>query len=264
MNRRSTKRLDIPFAVIALALGALGSKPAVAGTVIDIYDGRGTADFTPLNTFFGGFGYTVNQLTSSFTTLAGANFVDLNLLSSVSSAQLTAITAYVNGGGRLLLNAEYNTYSPNGITPDNQILAALGSTMSILSTSSVTGYHDTNDIVANAFTAGVADINYGDTSSISLGSGTALAYGDPATDNSQLFIAYQAIGSGYVFVITDSDTADNINSTGTNNNGVLYCNFAGVGCAATNAVPEPSSMVLLGTVLGGAAAVKLLRRKLVS
>lgn len=257
----SRTRMNVAVGVIALIVAALVPQLALAGTV-DIYDGQGS-DFAPLNAYFTGQGYTVNQLISTWTSLAGANFVDLILPSTVSAGQLATIDAYVAGGGRLLLNSEYDSYPPNGIAADNQILASLGSTMSILSTSSVTGYHNTADIVSNAFTAGVSLINYGDTSSISLGSGTALAYGDPGTDNTQLFVAYQAIGAGDVFVITDSDTADNINSTTTNNNGILYCDFGGLSCAGTtSSVPEPSSLLLVGTVLLGAAIT--VKRKLIS
>ena len=48
------------------------------------------------------------------------------------------------------------------------------------------------------------------------GGGTALVFGDPITDSGQDFIAYQSIGAGDVFVIADTDTTDNINSTATN------------------------------------------------
>jgi hypothetical protein len=65
-----------------------------------------------------------------------------------------------------------------------------------------------------------------------------------------LFVAYQAIGAGDVFVITDSDTADNINLTTTNNNGILYCDFGGLSCASTPAAtPEPASLLMIGTGL---------------
>lgn len=254
MSRRQTTRINA-LAVIALVGATLISKPAAA-TTVDIYDGLGL-DYSPLNTFFTGQGYTVNQITSSFTSLAGANFVILSEPGfTLSASQLSAIDAYVDGGGHLLLNSEWSAFSSD-ITGVNTILTSLGSSIVNLSTESNGGYHDTSDIVASPFTAGVTDVNYADTSSLT--GGTALVYGNPVTDLGQEFIAYQAIGAGDVFVIADSDTADNINSTTTNNNGVLYCDFGGLSCAATPvpSVPEPNTLLMIGTgLLGIGASIK--------
>jgi hypothetical protein len=232
-------------------MAGLVAHPAAAAT-IDIYDGLGGQDFQPLDAFFTGLGYTVNPLTSSFTSLSGADFVILSVPTfMLSSAQLTAINSYVNGGGRLLLNSEFGSYLPPAIAEVNTILASLGSTIVNQSTSSQIDFHDTSDIVSNTFTTGVNVVNYADTSSLT--GGTALVFGDPATDNGQEFVAYQAIGAGYVFVIADSDTAIGINSTADNQNGVLYCNFGGLSCAASSA-PEPASVLLIGVGLLGVAA----------
>jgi hypothetical protein len=255
---RNQKGIATGFAAVALVL-AWAAQPAAAGPVVDIYDGNGL-DFSPLNTFFTGVGATVNQLSTSFTSVAGAQFVIISepgFASNLTAGQLTALDNYVDAGGHLLINSEYITYCC--VAETNTILTSLGSSIVNASTSSVTNYHDTTDIVSNPFTAGVSDVNYGDTSSLS--GGTALVYGDPATDLGQEFIAYQAIGAGYVFVIADSDTADNINSTSTNNNGTLYCDFGGLtSCSAsTSTAPEPASLLLAGAGLIDVAALKLRR-----
>jgi hypothetical protein len=255
MSRRHTNTIST-LSVIALVVAALTSKPAAA-TTIDIYEPIAFA--SPLNTFFADQGYTVTQLTSSFTSLSGANFVILPGPVGLSAGQISLVDAYVNGGGRLLLNSDYGPQDDLGIAAVNTVLMSLGSSIVNQSTSSNPGYYDTSDIVVNPFTTGVADVNYADTSSLT--GGTALVFGNPVTDLGQEFIAYQTIGAGYVFVIADTNVQVNISSTTTNNNGVLYCNFGGLGCAATAVsplpAPEPNILLMFGTgMLGIAVAVR--------
>jgi hypothetical protein len=93
----------------------------------------------------------------------------------------------------LLLNSDGDAF-PSSIAAVNTVLASLGSAIVNQNIGSQTGYYDATQIVANPFTAGMNDINYGYTSSLM--GGTALAFRNSVTDYGQEFIAYQAIGLG--------------------------------------------------------------------
>jgi hypothetical protein len=236
-------------AVALVAIVCLREAASASATTVDVYDGY-IEDGYKLTSYFRGLGYTVNLLNPDFVSLTGANLVILTQPGglgsgdplSFSSAQLNAINDYVDQGGRLLLNSEGVAYKVS-IIAVNRILFSLGSSIINLDTAYDDDFHDTTNIVSNHFTTGVHDINYAYTSSLS--GGTPLAYGV----SGQVFVSFQMIGSGNVFVITDYDTEDHIESTSTNDNGVLYCNFGGLPCGAAPIAPvsEPLSLALLGT-----------------
>src|ERR1700733_724662 len=99
MNRRRLG-INAGFGALALVVVALAAQPAAAGPVVDIYDGD-SLDFGSLSTFFTGQGDTVNQLSTSFTTVTGANFVIISepgYVSNLTAGQLTALDSYVDGG----------------------------------------------------------------------------------------------------------------------------------------------------------------------
>jgi hypothetical protein len=231
---------------------------AARATTVDIYDGyNGTYSFVPLSTYFTSQGYTVNALTSGFTSLAGANLAILSCPVGLGSTQLSAIDSYVTEGGRLIINSDGEGFETVQDTV-NAILSSLGSSIVNVDGAYDSGYQNTTNVVAGPFTVGVTSINYGYTSSLT--GGSPIAYGN----SGQLLIADQAIGSGYVFAIADIDTADSETFVG--DNPTLYCNFGGLSCSAgAGGVPETASWALM--LIGfGAAGVMLRssRRKLAS
>ena len=263
--------MKIKFVLTSAALVAtvLVCTPADA-TTIDIFDGYGGGggnfSFGPLQTFFTSKGYSVGRLSASFTSLAAAtaNYVILSMPGgedggtplSLTAAQLGAINTFVSGGGNLVLNSDGETFETSQ-TAVNTILASLGSSIHNVDGAFDAGYNNATNIVRGPttddnddptdtpFTTGVNIVNYAYTSSLT--GGTPLVYGISSQD----FISFQEIGLGEVFVIADIDTADNINLTAENDNGILYCNMGELNCGPGTVIAEPASLALLGTALVG-------------
>ena len=108
----------------------------------------------------------------------------------------------------------------------------------------------TSNILVNPFTAGVSSVLYGYTSAVTGGTGLVLGV------SGQDFISYQGIGSGYVFVIADSNTGDGLNPP-QYGNPQLYLNFVN---ATSGTTPEPGTLIMFGSGVIGLAGI--LRRKI--
>lgn len=184
-----------------------------------------------------------------------AQLTIIYLPSSVPSAsQLTALNNYVLGGGRLLLQSEHSLGLSDRIANVNVILSALGSSISNKATFFDSDFHVTTSVFPDPFTAGVHSILYAATSSLT--GGIALVTGVSGQD----FIARQDFGSGQLFVIADSNTVNALPFPGPEffDNGQLYLNF--LGAENISPVPEPSTLLLLGSWGTAMAGVGLAAR----
>ena len=132
----------------------------------------------------------------------------------------------------------------------NVVLSSLGSSIVNVDGGYDPQYHVTTNIATNPFTTGVSSVIYAYTSALTGGTGLVVGV------SGQQFISYQAIGSGYVFVIADSNTGDGLGQP-SYGNGQLYLNFLNGGSGST---PEPGTLIMFGSGIVGLAG--FLRRKI--
>lgn len=115
--------------------------------------------------------------------LAGKSFMIFGYTrSSVSASELSAIADFKNNGGSLFLYGEGNDFYVNVNVAVNQILAAVGSTMTLSTLGSENygpgGYSTVTDVVGvGPYAAGVNTWITGYTAGINLGSGVAVISG---------------------------------------------------------------------------------------
>ena len=224
-----------------LALGTVFGFAAHGG-VIGNWSGSlrswNNSDMSTLKAAMIGAGNTV--LADSAITagnLAGDNvFVIGEALSSPTAAEGTALANFVNGGGILLVLFDSGC---SGCVGGNAALADVGSTMSA---------SGANPVVA-PFPGGIFATTgppfnlVGQTLDTSPGS--AIAGG---IDIAGTYVAYQHIGSGFVFAFADRSDHNTFSPDNTHTNGKLFLNI--VGSAAVVATPEPATGWLIGAGMG--------------
>lgn len=251
-NIRNSLLCGAAVAVFALAASSAGA------TTISIYDPTGTSEPT-LTTYFTGQGYSVNSLTYAFGSLAGTDLAIFAPPVGLAQVSIDAISAYLNGGGRVILNSDHGDIL--GLQSQgafNALMPQIGGTMLNFNGNLDTGPHNTTDIAVNSLTQGVASVNYDFTSYIQ--GGTTLVTGDAGYS----IVNYEKVGAGYLFGIADFDVASAANFTG--DNPTLYCNFGALSCASgaggtggAGGVPEPASWALM--LVGIGAMGGALRRR---
>jgi hypothetical protein len=162
-----------------------------------------------------------------------------------TAGELTALAAWVNGGGILLMFADS---SNTGLPALNNIAAGIGSALSWsgdVSASPTLGG-------GNFATTGPPFNIVGSVLDASPGTGV---HGGTVLANQ--YLNYQALGAGFIFAFADRSDHNVFNPTNGTVNGQLFLNIVGGAGAGTPAVPEPTTLVLTALGLGG-----IIRRRL--
>ena len=251
----------------ALVLSALGSTAAQAG-VVTVWGER--FDLNPINNFYNGL--TGHSSSIATGTLDTVNLSGVNLLWAVqpadayTAAELTAMANFLSGGGRIAFMGEHGGFAPAENARINAALLALGSTISINANDVLDGGFRSagvldGQILNHPLTTGVSTYQYAAFAPLTIsGSAQALMLGEqPFGVNPSIMMAYQNIGPGSIFLITDQNVWDNSPTWGSFDNERMFENLLSGNTGAPpvgGTVPAPATLGLLGAGLVGLSALR--------
>lgn len=252
--------------LVAVAAVTMGQAEAAQ---VRIYgDAPWGLSLTNMDAFYDGLTGGNSAIISSLDagSIAGGGLLWLTQPNSAYSAsQLTALQGFLAGGGRIAFMGEHGFIAPTQNNNINAALTYLGASIQIQNLAPDGGFRSASvadgQIKAHALTAGVNTYEYACFAPLIV-SGTAQVLMTGEDDPSQVMMAYQNIGSGSIFLITDQNVWDNEPSSwGNFDNERMFENLllADTGAPPVNGVPEPSTVLLAGLGLIGLS--RLRRRK---
>ena len=227
---------------------------------------------TKINNFYNGLAGTTSTLASG--TLDTVNLTGVNLLWATqpaavyTSAELNTMANFLSGGGRIAFMGEHGDFAPNENNRINTALSFLGSTISINNTILDGGFRSASvgdgQILSDPLTAGVNTYEYAAFAPLTIGgSAKALMLGEESFLGSpSIMMAFQNIGAGSIFLITDQNVWDNQASNwgGSFNNAKMFENLlqGNTGAPPPSDVPVPAALPLMASAL---AAFGLCRKR---
>lgn len=232
-------------------------------------------DLNPINNFYNSIGHTsvIGSGTLDTINLTGTKLLwAVQPADAYTAAELNTMHNFLQGGGRIAFMGEHGFYAPDENDRINAAISFLGGSITIQNLAPDAGFRSASvadgQILANPLTEGVLTYQYACFAPLILsGSAEALMHGED--DPTQIMMAYQVVGNGSIFLITDQNVWDNESSDwpGFNNHrmfeNLLSATVPGQPTVDNpGAVPEPSTYGLIGAVaLVGLAAVRRFKKQ---
>jgi len=209
-----------------------------------------------------------NSLAGHTSTIANGTLDTVNLsgvsllwatqpADAYTAAELNAMANFLASGGRIAFLGEHGTFAPSENIRINAALAFLGADITINNLLHDSGFRSASvgdgQILAHPLTTGVDSYQYAAYAPLTVGgSAQVLMIGE---QQPSVMMAYQNIGPGSIFLITDQNVWDNAASGWPGfNNARMFENLLVGNTGAPpvgGAVPEPGSLVLLGSGVVG-------------
>jgi hypothetical protein len=221
-------------------------------------------DRNAMNSFYNGLPGHNSTLIAQGVALDTVNLTGISLLwatqpaDAYTAAELTTMANFLAGGGRIAFMGEHGTIAPAENNRINAALAFLGSTITIQNVIHDSGFRSASvgdgQILAHPLTAGVNTYEYAAYAPLTVaGTAQVLMIGE---EQPSVMMAYQNIGPGSIFLITDQNVWDNDPLWGSFDNERMFENLL-IGQTGApppppvGTVPEPGSLVLLGSGVVG-------------
>ena len=250
--------------ISAAAIAAVSmtiASAADAGTVKIVSNGYNPAILNNFYNSYGGHTSTIGSGPINTLDLTGVNLLWLiQPTSAYTGAEISAMSSYLASGGRIAFMGEHGFFAPQQNLNINGALSGLGANMTIVNAILDPGFRTATvangQILSNPLTAGVNAYEYAAFAPVTIsGSAQALMVG---ADQTSVMMAYQNIGGGSIFLITDQNVWDNAASLWPNHdNEVMFDNL--VAATTGGGVPEPATWALM--ILGFGAVGGALRRR---